>query len=79
MVVPVPTIGNIPLNCSTSNWQAKDKFLEWKGFRSEVKNVFTRPCAAMEGIQKAAFTINWMFHDGSKLVNSGDIDTCNTA
>ena len=44
-----------------------------------VENVFTRPYATMEDMQKAALTINWIGHDGSELVNSWDNDTCKTA
>ena len=65
---PVPTVGSIPLKYLTFNWQAKDKFLEWRCLGLEVKNVFTGPYAATEGEQNAALTINWMCCDGPKLV-----------
>ena len=57
---PIPTNGNIPLNCLTFNWQDRDIFPEWKCLILEVKNIFTGP---------------WMGHYGSKLDNSQDNDT----
>ena len=66
---PVPTLGSIPLNCPTFSWQAKEHFPEWRCFRSEVENVFAGPYAAMEGKQKPALTINWMYQEGSEIVN----------
>ena len=62
---------NIQLNCPTFNLQAKDKFVEWRCFYSEVEN--------MEEKQKTALAINRMGHDGSELVNSLEMATRDTA
>ena len=74
-----PNLGGPILKQSTFNWEAQDKYTEWKAFILEVRNVL--PTYNAQEPDKIAMIKNWLGRKGLHYIETlmaSKNKTCNT-
>ena len=74
-----PKLGSPALKQPNFNWEAADKYMEWKVFILEVRNVLSTYNAQEQ--DKVAMVKNWLGRKGLHYIKSlteGEKDACNT-
>ena len=76
---PGPKLGSPALKLPNFNWEAADKYMEWKVFILEVRNVLSTYNAQDQ--DKVAMVRNWLGRKGIHYIESiteGEKEACNT-
>ena len=76
---PGPKLGGPVLKQPNFNWEAADKYTEWKVFILEVRNVLSTYNAQEQ--DKVAMVKNWLGRKGLHYIESlteGEKEACNT-